>query len=92
MHGSSSNCVHFGLRNMSCHHRDSILPDEQLLIVRTTYKLVLFDESQSIDCSQVLSVLHGLLSCAKIELEDFLLVRPAEENIGVVLGWMVFED
>jgi hypothetical protein len=92
MHSSGSDGVHFGLRDVSCHNRDSILPDKQFLIIRTADELVFFNKSQCVNCSQMLCVLHGLLASAQVELEDFLLIRPTEKYIWVVLGRMVLED
>lgn len=40
----------------------------------------------------MLSVLHGLLASTEVKLEDFLLIRPTEKDIWVVLRRMVLEN
>lgn len=40
----------------------------------------------------MLSVLHCFCTCAEVELENFLHVRTAEENIRVVLRGMEFHS
>ena len=52
MKGSGRDSVHLRLRNMLYDDRNAEFPNEQFLIVRTTYKsIILFEERDRIDSS-----------------------------------------
>ena len=88
MHRCSSYCMHLWLRYVSCHDRNSVLPNKQFLIIWRTHELVLFNESKSIYWAQVLIVLHSFCASFKIKLKNFLGTASTKIDIWVVF-WRV---
>lgn len=57
---------------MTSDNWNSILPNEQFLVIRAAHEFVLLNEGKGVDCAEMLGVLHGLFSSSEVELEDLL--------------------
>lgn len=57
---------------MTSDNWNSILPNEQFLVIRAAHEFVLLNEGKGVDCAEMLGVFHGLFSSSEVELEDLL--------------------